>query len=725
MVAVGAHVHVRKSVRAGEHDRDSDADVHVSGHRPHHDTRPGAVPAPRVAVADHHDLANLHDTDRTVEHAAQCVEHALDARVRVCAAVLRAAIEHDHRNARVPGRSNRQPIAVHRLRHHRHHDARLGLPVARRAGDLHRQHHDAKPLRARVRVAIAFDANAMRRHAAIRCVPGGDDGRLSHVPTRRHAERDVRGADRFRHVGRMVDHDDAVQRVEQLRFPSTSALRPHAEPDHHAVRRMPGEPDGLAAIAHLFGKRVRPGGRSHILDVRRMDARDRAAQLLAARVPATASKLHCCDRRLYGVRRVHRCGSHVFLHGNESVPFGVQRLEHELQEHVARRSGRRVRYVGSVAGFHARVRVYGQSAELYVADRADRADVPCTVREHAADGAVGPRRDVSGLGLAADRSLPVVLMAEPAEHDACVSVGRKSNGRHLGSRGDVSELVVQRRRVRATATAVGRIAVHHALARCFRRPVRHAVRWLRLRHLPRADAVRGRMPTDGRFQRVHHQARGHLQHQRRHLQLLQPIAVDHRLADHRPDDPDALHGRQQHLQPNLQRNAARGGEIPADRNHHHHQLLHRLRTVEQPLKPGDARSREKRAPSSAHPWACDERPSSAGRARSNQPLPQRKARQPSRRPFTGHLASTPRRKETVGISRDDGGPRRSQTNLDGARGADASDGCAARKGARGKPCSTMFRPPLVATGSGSGAALLFRRAVLGSRIPRYPTRKRT
>ena len=27
-----------------------------------------------------------------------------------------------------------------------------------------------------------------------------------------------------------------------------------------------------------------------------------------------------------------------------------------------------------------------------------------------------------------------------------------------------------------------------------------------------------------------------------------------------------------------------------------------------------------------------------------------------------------------------------------------------RRGARGKPCSTMFRPPLVATGSGSGAA---------------------
>ena len=134
-----------------------------------------------------------------------------------------------------------------------------------------------------------------------------------------------------------------------------------------------------------------------------MDTGDRAAQLLAAGVPATASKLHRCDRRLHGVRCVHRRRPNVLLHGNEIVPCGVQRIEHELQEHVARRHGRRVRHMGSVAGVHARVRVYGESTQLYLA--------------------VG------------------------TYNDAGLSVGRQSNRWHVGSRGDVSELVVRGRHV--------------------------------------------------------------------------------------------------------------------------------------------------------------------------------------------------------------------------------------------------------------------------------------
>jgi len=408
---MGTHLHVCESVRAGEHDRDGDADVHVPGHRPHHDAGPFAVSAPGAAVANHHDLANLRDTHRTVELAADRIEHALVARLRMRAPVLRAAIEHDHRNARVPGRPNRQPIAVHRQWHHGHDDARVGVPVARRAGDLQRQHDDAKPLRARVRAAVALDANAMRDRAAIRRVPGGDDGGFAHVPASRYAQRDVRGADRFGHMGRMVDHDDAVQRVEQLRVPAAAGLRSHAEPAHHAVRRMPGESDGLAAIADVYGKRVSARRWSNDVELqRRMDTSDRTSQLLAARVPSTASKLHRRDRRLHGVRCVHRRRPHVFLHGNESVPGGVQRIEHELQEHVAGWDRRCVRYMGNVAGVHARVRVHRQSAELYVAGCADRADVPRTVREHAADGAVDPRHDVPELGLAADRAVPVLFV---------------------------------------------------------------------------------------------------------------------------------------------------------------------------------------------------------------------------------------------------------------------------------------------------------------------------
>jgi len=260
VVAVGAHVHVRGPVRTGEHNDDGDTDVYVSRHRPHHDAGPFAVSAPGAAVANHHDLANLRDTHRTVEHAAECIEHALVARVRVRASVFRATIEHDHCHARVPGRTDRQPGAVHRLRHLGHDDAHMGVPVARRAGDLQRQHHHAKPLRARVRAPVALDANAMRGHTAIRCVPGGDDIGFAHVPASRHAQRDVCSADRFRHVGRVGDHGDAMQRVEQLRVSAAATVYPHAKPADNAVWRMPRESDRLASIADLHGERVSARG---------------------------------------------------------------------------------------------------------------------------------------------------------------------------------------------------------------------------------------------------------------------------------------------------------------------------------------------------------------------------------------------------------------------------------------------------------------------------------
>ncbi len=203
-----------------------------------------------------------------------------------------------------------------------------------------------------------------------------------------------------------------------------------------------------------------------------MDASDRAAQLLAARVPAAASKLHRCDRGLHRVRRLHRRRPHVFLHGNESVPVGVQRLEYELQEHVARRRRRRVRHMGSVAGVYARVRVHRQPAELYLGVGTDH---------HAR---VLGRRKSDGRNLAARRVPELdlrwrVVSVQPAElylavgtdNDAGLSGGRQSNRWRLGSRADVSGLVVQRRHVRAAATAPCRCHVHHALARRLRRLV--------------------------------------------------------------------------------------------------------------------------------------------------------------------------------------------------------------------------------------------------------------
>ncbi len=211
MVALGAHVHVRGPVRAVEHDHDSDTDLYVSWHWPHHERGPVPVPTPGAAVADHHDFANLHDTDRTIEYAADRIGHALVTRLHMRAPVFRAAVEHDHRNARVRGRADRQPIAVLIERHHRHNDAHVGLSIAGRAGHLHRQHHHSKPMRARVRPSHARDANAVHERAAIRRMSRGDDGRRTHVPTRRLAHLDVCGADRFCHVGRMVDHGDAVQ----------------------------------------------------------------------------------------------------------------------------------------------------------------------------------------------------------------------------------------------------------------------------------------------------------------------------------------------------------------------------------------------------------------------------------------------------------------------------------------------------------------------------------
>ena len=590
VVALGAHVHLRGPVRASEHNGDGDADVHVSRHRPHHDAGPFAVPASRAADPNHHDRANLHDVDRPLEHAADRIEHAMVARLRLRAPVFRAAIEHEHLNARVPGRTDRQPSAVHRLRHHGHDDAHVGVSVARRAGDVHRQHGDAKPLRARVRAAVAFDANAMRGHAAIRRVPGRDDTGRTRVPTARCARSDVRGADRFRHVGRMVDHDDAVQRIQHLCVPAATTVRSYAESAHHAVWRMSRQSDGLAAIADLYGERVSGRGWSDDVELqRRMDTGDCAAQLLAPRVPAATPELHRRDRGLHRVRRVHRRGPVVFLHGNEIVPRGVQRIEHELQEHVARRSRRRVRHLGCVAGVHARLRVYGQSAELHVAVRAD--DHARLSGRRKSDGRSVAARHVSELdvfGRHVSAQPAELYLASRTDDNARVSVGRQSNRWHVGSCRDVPGLVVQRRCVRAaTAAAPGRCHVHHALARRLRRPVRYAVRRL-LPHLPRANPVRRWLPADGWVQRVHHQDRRQLQHQHRHLRLCKPIPVEHGLAAHRPRDPVARmpDGRRQHLQPGLQRDATRGGEVPANGNNHHDKLFHRLRAGEHSLKAG-------------------------------------------------------------------------------------------------------------------------------------------
>ena len=203
-----------------------------------------------------------------------------------------------------------------------------------------------------------------------------------------------------------------------------------------------------------------------------MDTGDRAAQLLAAGVPATASKLHRCDRRLHGVRCVHRRRPNVLLHGNEIVPCGVQRIEHQLQERVAGWDRRRVRHMGSVAGVYARVRVHRQPAELYLGVGTDH---------HAR---VLGRRKSDGRNLAARRVPELdlrwrVVSVQPAElylavgtdNDAGLSGGRQSNRWRVGSRADVSGLVVQRRHVRAAATAPGRCHVHHALARRLRRLV--------------------------------------------------------------------------------------------------------------------------------------------------------------------------------------------------------------------------------------------------------------
>ncbi len=45
-----------------------------------------------------------------------------------------------------------------------------------------------------------------------------------------------------------------------MRVSATTAVRSHAEPANNAVRRMPSESDGLAAIADLHGECVSARG---------------------------------------------------------------------------------------------------------------------------------------------------------------------------------------------------------------------------------------------------------------------------------------------------------------------------------------------------------------------------------------------------------------------------------------------------------------------------------
>ncbi len=232
-----------------------------------------------------------------------------------------------------------------------------------------------------------------------------------------------------------------------------ATLRPHAVAGAVAEPGMWGRDERqLDADAHMQRERVPGRRRPHHVGVRALGADDRAAGGVCAGLRARVDRVpRGRPQRLHGQRAVHELVRHL-LYRDQGMPGGLQRHEHELPGGLHGGYANHVRQLVAMGRLFTRHGMLRNSAGMHVACGAhDDARVPGAVREHAADGAVGAWRDVSGLGLAADRALPVVLVAEPAEHDACLSGWRQPAGRDLGPWGHVSGLDLQRRHVPAAA----------------------------------------------------------------------------------------------------------------------------------------------------------------------------------------------------------------------------------------------------------------------------------
>lgn len=236
-----------------------------------------------------------------------------------------------------------------------------------------------------------------------------------------------------------------------------ATVRPHAVAGVVAESGVRGRDDRqLDADAHVQRECMPGRRRTHHVVVHALDANDSAAGRMHAGLRAGFNGVpDGRPQRLLGQRAVYEHVRNV-LHRGEGVPGGLQRQQHELPHRLHRSDAFDVRDLVAVECVHAGQRLRGRAAGVLVADGAsDHADVPCTVREHAADGAVGPWRDVSGMDLAADRAVPVaavVLVADTAQHRACVPRWERPAGRYVGAWHHLPGLGVQRRDLPAAGT---------------------------------------------------------------------------------------------------------------------------------------------------------------------------------------------------------------------------------------------------------------------------------
>lgn len=262
------------------------------------------------------------------------------------------------------------------------------MPAADRVSDVLRQHHDAEPLRARMRDPFSFGRDAMHESGPEHAVPVRANGRCAHLPHGGIPSRHMRRADRRVRVVAVVTDGRSVRREQHVRAAATA--------------RLPAGVDG---------------------------------------VPARG------PQRLHRQRTVHQRVRKV-LHRDQGVPGGLQRHEHVLQDGLHRSDAIDVRELVAVERVHAGQRLHGGSACLHLAVRADsHPRVPRAVREHTADRSVDSRCNVPRLDLAADRFVSVaalVFVAESAKCHACVLRWRKRAGRHVDSWRDVSGVGLQR-----------------------------------------------------------------------------------------------------------------------------------------------------------------------------------------------------------------------------------------------------------------------------------------
>ena len=235
----------------------------------------------------------------------------------------------------------------------------------------------------------------------------------------------------------------------------SSAVRAHAFACAIAEPSMRGRDERqLDADAHVQRERVPARRRPHDVDVHALDANDGAAGRMHSRLRAGFDCVpDSRPQRVHGQRPVHQ-RLRDLLHRNQGLPGGLQRYEHELPDGLRGGDAEHLRKLVAVGALFARHGVLCAPAWLYVAcGTGNRARVPSAVREHGADGAVGARCDVSGVGLAADGAMPVVLVVQPAEYHDRLSRWRQSAGRNLGPWRHLPGLELQRRHVSAAAGA--------------------------------------------------------------------------------------------------------------------------------------------------------------------------------------------------------------------------------------------------------------------------------